>query len=251
MLPKHMLRTLIICLAAVLLVGMALQAPPARTASPDTFTVCATGCDFTTIQAALDDERVGAGATIQVMDPVHTEAGITVRKDVTIQGQGADKTIVQAHETVEKTPARVFLVPEGVTVTLRDMTRDLAWSEVLEKAAEACRKLVGQVEARSEAELRSTETLPWQKGRSLWRLIAGSGYIHPMAMHVCPMHIARGDKAYATRLQEEGAQLLGELDEGRDWHGLIGTCAILSTAVISISQNPCAGANGWGVFHFS
>lgn len=121
MLPKYMPKTLTICLAAALLVGTALPVPPARPASPDTFTVCATGCDFTTIQAALDDDRVTVGDTIQVMDPVHTEAGITVRKDVTIQGQGADKTIVQAHAEVEKAPARVFLIPEGVTATLRDM----------------------------------------------------------------------------------------------------------------------------------
>ncbi|MBU0493782.1 MAG: ClbS/DfsB family four-helix bundle protein [Chloroflexi bacterium] len=107
-------------------------------------------------------------------------------------------------------------------VNAREFTenRDLAWSEVLDKAAEACHKLAGQVEARSAAELRSMDTLPWQEGRPLWRLIAGSGYIHPMTMHVCPMYIARGDQAYATRLQEEGAQLLGELDDARDWHGL-------------------------------
>jgi len=43
-------------------------------------------------------------------------------KDVTIQGQGADKTIVQAHTTLEEAPDRVFLVAEGATETIRDLT---------------------------------------------------------------------------------------------------------------------------------
>ena len=122
MLPKHLLRTSTICLAVVLLVGMALPVPPARLAEPGTFTVCATDCDFTTIQAALDDDCVVAGDTIQVMDAVHTEAGITVRQDVTIQGQGAAKTIVQAHATAKDAPNRVFLVEEGATIVIKDMT---------------------------------------------------------------------------------------------------------------------------------
>ena len=91
-------------------------------APPPTFTVCASGCDFVTIQAAIDDPGTASGATIEVADPLHTEAGIIVRKDVTIQGQGADKTIVQAHAALEEAPDRVFFVAEGATVTIRDLT---------------------------------------------------------------------------------------------------------------------------------
>jgi parallel beta-helix repeat protein len=120
--PQHMLKTKLIRLAVMLLVGMALHVPSARSAGANTYTVCASGCDFTTIQAALDDERISAGDTIQVDDAVHTEAGITVRKDVTIQGQGAEKTIVQAHTKMEEAPDRVFLIAEGATVTIRDLT---------------------------------------------------------------------------------------------------------------------------------
>jgi parallel beta-helix repeat protein len=120
--PQPMPRTLPLCLAVVLLVGVGLYASPTCAAGGNTYTVCASGCDFTSIQAALDDERVTAGDTIQVGDAVHTEAGITVRKDVTIQGQGAEKTIVQAHATLEGSPDRVFLITEGATVTIRDLT---------------------------------------------------------------------------------------------------------------------------------
>jgi len=92
----------------------------APTLSPTTVTVCAAGCDFTTIQAAID--AASAGATIQIGDPTHTEAAITVDKDVTIQGQGAASTIVQAHASVEEATERVFYVPAGVTATMRDVT---------------------------------------------------------------------------------------------------------------------------------
>jgi predicted outer membrane repeat protein len=120
--PRPVPKTKPLCLAAVLLVGMALHVSPARSAGAGTYTVCASGCDFSTIQAALGDERVTTGDTIQVADAVHTEAGITASKDVTIQGQGAEKTIVQAHVTLEESPDRVFLIAQGATVTIRDLT---------------------------------------------------------------------------------------------------------------------------------
>jgi hypothetical protein len=91
-------------------------------APPPTLTVCASGCDFVTIQAAIDDPGTASGATIEVADPLYTEAGIIVRQDITIQGQGADETIVQAHATLEESPDRVFLVAEGATATIRDLT---------------------------------------------------------------------------------------------------------------------------------
>jgi pectin methylesterase-like acyl-CoA thioesterase len=83
--------------------------------------VCAVGCDFTTIQGAIEDASTPAGAIIEVADPVHTEAGIVVNRDVTIQGQGADKTFVQAHGTLSGSPDRVFLIAEGATVSITDL----------------------------------------------------------------------------------------------------------------------------------
>ena len=96
--------------------------PPTPTPLPPTDTVCSAGCDFTTIQAALDDASTTDGAIIQVTDPVHTEAGIVVHKNVTIRGLGADRTIVQAHETPGEASERVFLVEEGATAILERMT---------------------------------------------------------------------------------------------------------------------------------
>lgn len=89
---------------------------------PADHTVCARGCDFTTIQAAIESQSVASGALIEVTDPLHTESGIVISKDVTIRGLGAAATIVQAYETLEGSPERVFYIPEGVTVRIEAMT---------------------------------------------------------------------------------------------------------------------------------
>ena len=97
--------------------------PPTATPLPPTDTVCASGCDFTTIQAAIDNPGTADGAIIEITDPIHTEAGIVVNKSVTIRGLvgGAD-TIVQAYETSGEAPDRVFIVEEGTTAIFERMT---------------------------------------------------------------------------------------------------------------------------------
>jgi predicted outer membrane repeat protein len=96
--------------------------PPTATPLPATDTVCAAGCDFATIQAAIDDAGTANGAIIEITDPIHTEAGIVVNKDVTIRGLGAEDTIVQAHEIAGEALDRVFLVEEGANLILEGMT---------------------------------------------------------------------------------------------------------------------------------
>ncbi len=97
--------------------------PPTATPMPATDTVCASGCDFRTIQAAIDDTSTEVGAIIEIIDPIHTEAGIVVNKNVTIRGLGADDTIVQAHDqTPDEAPERVLLVEEGISLALERVT---------------------------------------------------------------------------------------------------------------------------------
>jgi tetratricopeptide (TPR) repeat protein len=110
---------------------------------------------------------------------------------------------------------------EVVNVQIFEENRDQSWSDILKEATEASQQLAAQVKNRSEAELRGTDTLPWQEGRPLWRLIVGTGTIHPMAMHLCPLLLERGDKEYATQLQKEAAKLLSELDESESWQGIV------------------------------
>jgi hypothetical protein len=109
-------------LIAMLLAGVALGLVSVRVASGDTVTVCAAGCDFMTVQDAIDDSGIIAGDVINITDAVHTESGILVNKDVTIQGQGADSTIVQAHADADEATDRVFFVAAGAVVTIRRMT---------------------------------------------------------------------------------------------------------------------------------
>jgi hypothetical protein len=89
--------------------------------TPDV-TVCASGCDFTSIREALEAGSTKAGSIIGVVDPIHTEAGILVNKNVVIQGQGAEKTVVQAHPNPGEGTERVFEIPLEISVTIRDMT---------------------------------------------------------------------------------------------------------------------------------
>jgi len=84
--------------------------------------VCSSGCDFVSIQEAIDDADTSADDVITVTDAVHTEAGIIVNKDVTVQGLGADRTIVQAHTDLLQAPDRVFLVLEGSRAAIQGMT---------------------------------------------------------------------------------------------------------------------------------
>lgn len=99
-----------------------LPQPTATTLPAADVTVCASGCDFTSIQDAINDGQTRSGAVIAVLDDVHTEAGIILSKDVTIQGLGQSETIIQAAQTVDQASDRIFLVPEGVEAVIRHMT---------------------------------------------------------------------------------------------------------------------------------
>jgi hypothetical protein len=94
---------------------------PTPTLEPS-ITVCATGCDFTTIQAAIDDPGTTSGDIIGITDAIHTEESITVNKNVTILGQAAGGTVVQAHVEPESATDRVFLIPSEGMVTIKDIT---------------------------------------------------------------------------------------------------------------------------------
>ncbi|MEM7117180.1 MAG: LamG-like jellyroll fold domain-containing protein [Chloroflexota bacterium] len=88
-----------------------------------TWTVCSTGCDYTTIQAAINAPTTLDGHTIVIVDPVHTEHSIVVSKDLTIRGLFyAIDSVVQAAENLGDVNARVFTVNAGKTVRFEDLT---------------------------------------------------------------------------------------------------------------------------------
>jgi len=95
---------------------------PTATPEPDSAKIRVGSREFVTIQEAIDDAGTADGDSIVVSEGIHTEAGITLAKSVTIRGQGAGRTIVQAHSALEGSPDRVFLIPEGADVTITGMS---------------------------------------------------------------------------------------------------------------------------------
>lgn len=86
-----------------------------------TITVCPAGCDYATVQGAVNAAAVGDTVQILMTTPL-TEADIVVNKDVTIEGLGRTETIVQAAATSGTANARTFTILAGHTVTMRDLT---------------------------------------------------------------------------------------------------------------------------------
>ncbi len=94
---------------------------PASTPQDPNITVCHSGCDFLTVQEAIDDPGTTSSDIIRIMDDIHTEGGIIVSKNITIQGISQERSIIQAHEQAGEANERVFLVEDGVKVTIRDL----------------------------------------------------------------------------------------------------------------------------------
>jgi hypothetical protein len=103
-------------------IALLLVLAPGPSHAATTWTVCASGCAYTTIQAAINAATTVAGDLIAVSDAVHTEAGISVTKDLSIVGQGANSTVVQAAATPFTASTRVFTIVPGVTVTIQALT---------------------------------------------------------------------------------------------------------------------------------
>lgn len=94
---------------------------PTLSAQASTATICVIGgtC-HPSLQAAIN--AANAGDTIEMGAGIDTEAGIVITKNLTIQGQSASQSIVQAASSPSTATNRVFVVNGGVTVTLKDLT---------------------------------------------------------------------------------------------------------------------------------
>src|SRR5262245_23663924 len=87
-----------------------------------TWTVCASGCDYPRIKAAIAAPTTLDGDTLAIAAGVYTEPGILVDKSLTLQGEAAATTIVQAATTRGTAVGRVFVISSGVRVTLQNLT---------------------------------------------------------------------------------------------------------------------------------
>jgi hypothetical protein len=87
-----------------------------------TWTVCASGCDYSSIKAAIAAPTTLDGDTLAIAAGTYSEAGIAVNKSLTLQGEDVATTIVQAATSSGTAPDRVFTIPSGVHVNLRELT---------------------------------------------------------------------------------------------------------------------------------
>jgi hypothetical protein len=107
----------------VFLLGLALSLGcVTRGQAATTWTVCASGCNYTRIKAAIAAPTTSDGDTLAIGAGVYTEPGIVVDKSLTLQGEAAATTIVQAAATQGMASDRVFTIASGVTVTLQALT---------------------------------------------------------------------------------------------------------------------------------
>ncbi len=90
------------------------------TAVPATTIQVGSGQSHATIASAIS--AASDGDTISILDAVHTEAGIVIDKCLTIQGQGATATILQAAESPGVASDVVFSVAVSQTVTFANLT---------------------------------------------------------------------------------------------------------------------------------
>jgi hypothetical protein len=82
-------------------------------------TVGSTG-DFSTMAAAL--AGCESGDILSVLPETFTESGLTINKDITIIGQGATQTIIQAASTPGTASNRVFNVSGNISVRIEKLT---------------------------------------------------------------------------------------------------------------------------------
>jgi hypothetical protein len=86
-----------------------------------TITVCASGCDETSISNAIS--AASSGDIIEIQEAVHTESNISITKNLTIQGQGQTTTTIQAHANQADADDGVFkILTTGLTVIFKNIT---------------------------------------------------------------------------------------------------------------------------------
>ncbi|MFN8592004.1 MAG: hypothetical protein U0031_11145 [Thermomicrobiales bacterium] len=107
---RHLIQILFVTILAIANVHFA------PTAEARTFLVCPTGCDFTTIAAALQAAK--DGDTIAIGEGTYA-GGVVVEKKVTLAGVDRDKTIIQgtSSASVIRIGGKIAVTIEGVTIT--------------------------------------------------------------------------------------------------------------------------------------
>lgn len=115
---RRLLSTFILALGLVVQPFSMVMASTAYAAP--TATVCAAGCDFTTLQAAVDG--VDVGGVVTLMENVTTNSQVTISKALTINGNS--RSVTPTFTKTDNSNNAVFGVTATSGVTLSNMTID-------------------------------------------------------------------------------------------------------------------------------
>ncbi len=93
------------------------------------------------------------------------------------------------------------------------------WDEVLKLAVDAFQRMASQLERFGEEELaRRARFFSWQNERPLWRLVLGSGCLHPIG-HVAGSHRSPWNAEQAAKVLGEIVGSMASLDDSSAWQG--------------------------------
>jgi hypothetical protein len=104
----------------VLLVDLAFNEAPIPAAHAATRTVCASGCDYTTIQAAIN--AADPGDTISISAGSYS-GNVIISKALTLQGAGASLTVISGGAPVITVNSSVVASIDGVAISGGDYTK--------------------------------------------------------------------------------------------------------------------------------
>jgi hypothetical protein len=94
------------------------------------------------------------------------------------------------------------------------------WQEFASLIKESHAELLEQLQLFSEEELNDTGRYPWLNGTALWRVIAGTAFVHS-TIHLAQTAIQRGELATARRIADLERNLGITLDSSDSWQGMI------------------------------
>lgn len=95
-----------------------------------------------------------------------------------------------------------------------------SWNDIGELVDKAHEDLVKNLQGLTEEELTDPERFEWSSGRAVWRSVNFSSFYHTL-QHVAVLYAARGDIAYANRIQQDAAELQMELEDDEEWRGTV------------------------------
>jgi hypothetical protein len=108
---------------------------------------------------------------------------------------------------------------DQVNAEFFEQYHDKAWPDIIQLLDQAHQRLLECTTSFNNQELRSTETLPTQNERPLWRSIVGNGYIHPIT-HLAHYYVERGKIDYGRKIMQDSVDLLAPLDDTPRWRGI-------------------------------